>query len=246
MHPATIRNIGVVALLVLALGLIFIPTADAGGDHWEDKCKKYPWKCPTTTTTTSTPTTSSTTSIPETTTTAPTTTTLIDTTTTTEPEQPTTTTTPAPSTTAPTPPSTVPDQTAQWSAEATCDTLSVEFGENIIAVTVWDHVTVLDEFLASGERTITVGAPLTLEVIPVTNPGIIADPESRTFTFRPCTEPTLTIPDDPADPVDPEEPLEELPFTGIESELAYVAAALLLFGGLILMAVRGRAEVEQG
>jgi hypothetical protein len=195
--------------------------------------------------------TSSTTTTQDTTTTigqeSSTTTTPEETTTTAEPSPPTTPTTstlPTPTTSTSAPTTTVPT-IARWSAEATCDTLAVEFGEDIIAVTVWDGVIVLDEFLESGERTITVGAPLTLEVIPVTNPGIIADPESRSFTFRPCTEPTLTIPEEPVDPsVITEPPRKELPFTGVDAgALAVIALGALGLGTLIVRSW-GDAEVD--
>jgi hypothetical protein len=223
---------------LFALLLVFAPRADAGGYDHGDKCEKYPWKCETTTTTIVDSTT--TTEGQTTTTEGPTTTLPPETTTTTE----ATTTTTQPTTTIGEP------VKVPWSAEADCDTLAVEFGPDIVSISVWEaginNVDYLHDFTESGERQVVVGAPFTVEVIPVTNPGFIADPESRTFTFRPCTEPTLTIPDDPTDPGEttvPDETVETLPFTGPgDAGLIAVIAGVLGLTGVGLLAWKGREE----
>lgn len=113
-----------------------------------------------------------------------------------------------------------------------------------MSVSVWDGFDLLFEFEASGERQVVVASPLTLEVIPVTNPGIEAAPESRTFTFDHCTPgPTLTFPEDPGDPAHPETPSATLPFTGAdEGPLALAGAAALVLGTILAIAFRREQE----
>ena len=172
----------------------------------------------------------------DTTTTTQATTTTFSDTTTTQAETTTTgsstSTTPTTPTTTPAPTTTVPTD-ANWSAGSTCDSVSVQFGDGILSVDAYAVGDLLFSFTEPGTKTAVVGAPLTIELVPIPEAGFTAVPDSIRVPVDHCTP-------GPSNPTTPDG-ADRLPFTGIDPRLGVLAGALLL-SGVSLVAWKGRSE----
>lgn len=152
---------------------------------------------------------------------------------------PVTTTTP-PTTT------TVPETTtlpvgANWSADNTCDTITVEFGTGIVAVDVHEmgEVDAFYTFTESGTVEAVVGSPTQFHLVPIADGDHTPVPASINVTVEPCDMSTTTVPTTPTTTPDSPPKPTELPFTGPEHiALGAVVASILVAGGFRL--VRGR------
>ncbi|MGH8946169.1 MAG: hypothetical protein ACRDVL_08470, partial [Acidimicrobiia bacterium] len=92
-----------------------------------------------------------------------------------------------------------------------------------------------------GETT-TTGAETTTTEATTTTTSTIPDEVLGTTITTSTTSPTIPVTTVPDEVLETEVEAEELPFTGIESDLLVGMAVLLLMGGLLVLALTGRRE----
>jgi hypothetical protein len=126
-----------------------------------------------------------------------------------------------------------------WSATSECGFITLDFDpddfEGIhVTMLLFDFPVPLDDLItAPGTYEAGVGSPTTFLLEPVARPGVTPVPSSIEVLVIPTCDTTTTLPaPTTTDPTSP----STLPFTGVDAGTMAGGAALLVLGGLVLLA----------